>query len=43
MTWNLLHMARMLKGAGGLPNHGNDRRAWNAGCRFGYENPEHRS
>jgi len=43
MTWNLLHMARMLKGAGGLPNHGNDRRAWDAGCRFGYGNPEHRT
>ncbi len=43
MTWNLLHMARMLKEAGGLPNHGNDRNAWAAGCRFDYENPEHRS
>lgn len=43
MTWNLLHMARMLKDAGGLPNHGNDRKAWSAGCRFDYENPEHRS
>jgi multimeric flavodoxin WrbA len=42
MTWNLLHLARMLKDAGGLPNHGNDRRAWKAGCRFDYENPEHR-
>lgn len=43
MTWNLLHMARMLKEAGGLPNHGNDRSAWEAGCRFDYENPEHRA
>ncbi|SNS80263.1 flavodoxin family protein [Tropicimonas sediminicola] len=43
MTWNLMHMARMLKQAGGLPNHGNDRRAWAAGCRFDYDNPEHRS
>jgi len=43
MTWNLLHMARMLKDVGGLPNHGNDREAWKAGCRFDYENPEHRS
>jgi multimeric flavodoxin WrbA len=42
MTWNLMHTARLLKDAGGLPNHGNDRRAWKAGCRFGYENPEHR-
>ncbi|SFR66475.1 Multimeric flavodoxin WrbA [Marinobacter daqiaonensis] len=43
MTWNLLHVARMLKDAGGLPNHGNDRKAWSAGCRFDYENPERRS
>ncbi len=43
MTWNLMHMARMLKDAGGLPNHGNDRKAWSAGCRFDYDNPEHRS
>jgi len=43
MTWNLLHMARMLKDAGGIPNHGNDRRAWSAGRRFDFENPEHRS
>ena len=42
MTWNLLHMARLLKAAGGLPNHGNDRNAWAAGCRSDYENPEHR-
>jgi multimeric flavodoxin WrbA len=43
MTWNLLHMARMLQQAGGLPSHGNDRNAWKAGCRFDYENPEHRA
>ena len=42
MTWNLMHLAKMLKDAGGLPNHGNDRRAWKAGCRFDFENPEHR-
>ncbi len=42
MTWNLLHLARMLKDAGGIPSHGNDRRAWKAGCRFDFENPEHR-
>lgn len=43
MTWNLLHLARMLKDAGGIPNHGNDRTAWKAGCRFDFENPEHRT
>ena len=43
MSWNLIHMARMLRDAGGLPNEGNDRRAWRAGCRFDYENPEYRA
>jgi hypothetical protein len=42
MTWNLMHLARTLKDADGLPNHGNNRKAWKAGCRFDYENPEHR-
>ena len=27
MTWNLLHLARMLKDAGGIPAHGNQRQA----------------
>ena len=43
MTWNLMHTARMLADAGGLPAHGNDRRAWTAGCRFGYANPDYRA
>ena len=34
MTWNLLHLARMLKDAGGVPAHGNQRTEWDAGCRF---------
>jgi multimeric flavodoxin WrbA len=42
MTWNLMHMARMLKDAGGIPVHGNQRSEWDAGCRFDFENPEHR-
>jgi multimeric flavodoxin WrbA len=42
MTWNLLHVARMLKDAGGIPAHGNQRSEWDAGCRPGFENPEHR-
>ena len=42
MTWNLLHMARLLKDAGGIPAHGNQRSKWDAGCRFGFENPEYR-
>jgi len=42
MTWNLLHMARMLKDAGGFPAHGNQRAGWDAGCRFDFVNPEYR-
>lgn len=42
MTWNLMHMARMLADAGGIPAHGNQRSLWDAGCRFDYANPEHR-
>jgi multimeric flavodoxin WrbA len=42
MTWNLLHLARMLKDAGGIPAHGNQRSEWDAGCRFDFDNPEHR-
>ncbi len=42
MTWNLLHVARMLKDRGGMPAHGNQRRDWDAGCRFDFPNPEHR-
>jgi multimeric flavodoxin WrbA len=41
-TWNLLHLARMLKDAGGIPPHGNQRTAWDAGARFDFPNPEHR-
>lgn len=43
MTWNLMHMARLLKAAGGVPSEGNDRRTWQAGCRFDYENPDYRA
>jgi multimeric flavodoxin WrbA len=43
MTWNLMHLALMLRAAGGYPNEGNDRRAWKAGCRFDYENPDYRA
>lgn len=39
MTWNCMHLARLLKEAGGISNVGNDREAWTAGERFGFENP----
>jgi multimeric flavodoxin WrbA len=42
MTWNLMHLARMIRDAGGIPTYGNQRNAWDAGERFDYENPEHR-
>jgi multimeric flavodoxin WrbA len=42
MTWNLMHLARMLRDGGGIPAHGNQRSEWDAGCRFDFPNPEHR-
>ena len=42
-AWNMLHLARILKDAGGIPAHGNQRTAWDAGCRFDFPNPEHRA
>jgi multimeric flavodoxin WrbA len=35
MTWNLLHLARMLKDAGGIPAYGNSTKDWDL------SNPEH--
>lgn len=42
MTWNLMHLAHMLKKAGGMPAYGNQRSKWDAGARFDFENPEYR-
>lgn len=42
MTWNLMHTAKMLADAGGIPAYGNQRSAWDAGARFDHENPEYR-
>ncbi len=42
MTWNLMHLAKMLKEAGGIPAYGNQRSKWDAGVRFDFENPEYR-
>ncbi len=42
MTWNLMHFARLLKDAGGVPTYGNQRSEWDAGTRFDFENPEYR-
>lgn len=43
MSWNLMHIANMLKKAGGIPAYGNERSKWDAGTRFDFENPEYRS
>jgi multimeric flavodoxin WrbA len=43
LTWNLMHLARMLKDAGGFPVGGNSRTEWDAGCRPANSNPEHRA
>ncbi len=42
MAWNLMHFARMIKDAGGVPAYGNQRSEWDAGARFGHPNPEYR-
>jgi len=42
MTWNLMHLAKMLKGNDGITAHGNQRSAWDAGCSFDHPNPEYR-
>jgi multimeric flavodoxin WrbA len=42
MAWNLMHTARLLTDAGGVPAHGNQRASWDAGCRFDFPNPEYR-
>jgi multimeric flavodoxin WrbA len=42
MTWNLMHMAKILKGQDGIPAYGNQRSKWDGGARFDFENPEYR-
>lgn len=42
MTFNLMHMARMIKDSGGIPALGNQRSLWDAGCKPDFANPEHR-
>ena len=42
MTFNLLHVAAMLKRNGGVPAFGNQRTEWDAGCQPDFPNPEHR-
>jgi hypothetical protein len=35
-------LAQMLKDAGGIPRHGSQRSAWDAGCRLDFANPDYR-
>lgn len=42
MTWNLMHLAKLLKQTGGIPAYGNQRSEWDAGSKFDFENPEYR-
>jgi multimeric flavodoxin WrbA len=42
MTYNLLHLAAMLKANKGYPNYGNSRVEWDDGERWKFENPEYR-
>ena len=42
MTYNLLHLAKMLKEQGGYSAYGNSRADWDDGTRWNFENPEYR-
>ena len=42
MTYNLLHLAKMLKNNKGYPKYGNSRQEWDDGTRWNFENPEYR-
>lgn len=42
MSWNLMHLAKMLKDKGGFPAYGNQKSEWNTGNHFDFENPEYR-
>ena len=42
MTYNLLHLAQLLKANDGYPAYGNSRKAWENGDRWKFANPEYR-
>lgn len=39
MTYNILHLASMLKSSGGYPEYGNSATKWNDGTRWNFEKP----
>ena len=42
LAWNVLHLARLLTNAGGIPTYGNSTNDWNLG-QPDHPNPEHRA
>ncbi len=42
MTYNLMHLAKLLKENNGYPQYGNSRKEWDEGARWNFENPEYR-
>ncbi|AKA36035.1 flavodoxin family protein [Flagellimonas lutaonensis] len=42
MTYNLMHLAKLLKENNGYPSYGNSRGDWDTGSRWAFENPEYR-
>ncbi len=42
MTYNLMHLAMLLKENNGYPAYGNSRNDWDKGSRWNFENPEYR-
>jgi multimeric flavodoxin WrbA len=42
MTYNLMHLAKLLKDSDGYSVYGNSRRDWDSGSRWSFENPEYR-
>ncbi|MUH36187.1 flavodoxin family protein [Zobellia amurskyensis] len=42
MSYNLMHLAKMLKDNDGYPSYGNSRKEWDDGTRWNFENPEYR-
>jgi multimeric flavodoxin WrbA len=42
MSYNLMHVAKLLKDNGGIPAEGNLPEAWKQGERWGFQNPEYR-
>lgn len=42
MTYNLMHLAQILKDNNGYDDYGNSRKDWDNGSRWSFENPEYR-